>query len=110
MKIEGPGKLLTITIGESDRWEGKPLYAAIVHRARELGVAGATVTRGIMGYGANSRIHTASVLRLSEDLPIIIQIVDRPDRIAMFVNELDGMIADGIAVTSDVVIERYKPG
>jgi PII-like signaling protein len=70
-KIEGEGKLLRIFIGESDTWHGRPLYEAIVHRVREAGLAGATVVRGIEGFGADSRLHTSRILRLSEDLPIV---------------------------------------
>ena len=81
MKLEGEGLLLRIFIGENDRWRGKPLYEAIVERAREAGLAGATVVRGLMGFGAKSRIHTAKVLRLSEDLPLVIELVDRTEKI-----------------------------
>ena len=81
MKLEGEAKLLRIFIGESDRWHGKPLYEAIVLKARELQMAGATVLRGPMGFGANSRLHTTKVLRLSEDLPLIIEIVDAEEKI-----------------------------
>ena len=84
MKLEGEGKLLRIFIGESDRWHGKPLYEAIVLAAREQGLAGATVLRGPMGFGANSHIHTAKILRLSEDLPMIIEIVDVENKIHEF--------------------------
>lgn len=107
MKIEGPGKALTIFIGESDQWGKEPLYAAIVQRARALGLAGATVTRGMMGFGANSRVHTAHILRLSEDLPVVVQIVDSPERIESFLPELDDMVSEGMVMTWDVVIERY---
>lgn len=107
MKIEGPGKALTIFIGEGDHWHGKPLYQAIVMKARESGLAGATVTRGLMGFGANSRVHTASILRLSEDLPMVIQIVDTPERIDAFLPALDEMVDEGMVVTWDVVIEKY---
>ena len=82
MKIPEQGKLLRIFIGESDRWHHQPLYEAIVLKARELGLAGATVLRGPMGFGANSRLHTAKILRLSMDLPMVIEIVDTPERIA----------------------------
>ena len=107
MKIEGSGKALTIFIGEGDHWHGKPLYQAIVMKARESGLAGATVTRGLMGFGANSRVHTASILRLSEDLPMVIQIVDTPERIDAFLPALDEMVDEGMVVTWDVVIEKY---
>jgi len=108
MKIEGKAKALAVYIGESDLWHGRPLYAVIVERARELGMAGATVTRGIMGFGANSRIHTTAILRLSEDLPVVIQIVDMPDRIDPFVKELDEMVSEGMVVTWDVIVEQYR--
>jgi len=107
MKIEGKAKALTVYIGESDHWHGKPLYAEIVEKAREFGLAGATVTRGIMGFGANSRIHTTAILRLSEDLPVVIQIFDRPERIDAFVQILDEMVGEGLVVTWDVNVERY---
>ena len=77
MKIEGEAQRVRVYIGEDDRWHGKPLFMAIVERCRKEGIAGATVLRGIESYGANSRIHTAHILRLSEDLPIVIDIVDR---------------------------------
>jgi uncharacterized protein len=86
MKLEGDGKLLRILIGEIDKLDHKPLYEALVLRAREMGLAGATVTRGIMGFGADSRfVHTAKILRLSEDLPIIVEIVDTTERVDAFV-------------------------
>lgn len=110
MKIEGPGKCLRIFCGETDQWHGRPLYAAIVEEARAKGMAGATVTRGIMGFGARSRIHTASVLRLSEDLPIVVEIVDAADRIDAFLPRLDEMVDEGLVATWDLVIERYVHG
>jgi len=108
MHIEGKGKCLTIYIGESDRWHGKPLYAAIVERARAEGMAGATVQRGIMGFGKNSRIHTASIVRLSEDLPVVISIIDTPERIDAFLPMLDEMIAEGMVATWEATIEIYR--
>ena len=81
MKLEGEGKLLRLFIGESDTWHGKPLYQAIVERVRQEGLAGATVLRGIEGFGADSRLHTSRILRLSEDLPVVIEIVDTPEQI-----------------------------
>ncbi len=108
MIIQGKAKALAVYVGESDHWHGRPLYAAIVEKARELGLAGATVTRGIMGFGANSRIHTTAILRLSEDLPMVIQIIDEPERIDMFLRELDQMIEEGMVVTWDVNIEQYR--
>lgn len=110
MKLEGEGQLLRIFIGEGDRWHGKPLYEAIVQRAREAGLAGTTVLRGLMGYGAKSRIHTAKVLRLSEDLPILIEIVDLPDRIQAFLPALDEMIQDGMVTLERAQVITYRAG
>jgi PII-like signaling protein len=107
VKIEGKGKAVAVYIGETDHWHGKPLYAAIVEKARELGLAGATVTRGIMGFGANSRIHTTAILRLSEDLPVVVQLIDRPERIDLLMKHLDDMVTEGLVCTWDVNIERY---
>ncbi|HEX7077880.1 MAG TPA: DUF190 domain-containing protein [Candidatus Eisenbacteria bacterium] len=110
MKLEGEGQLVRIFIGENDRWHGKPLYEAIVARAREAGLAGATVVRGLMGFGAKSRIHTAKVLRLSEDLPIVVEIVDRQDRIAAFLPALEEMVADGLVTLERVQVITYRAG
>ena len=95
MKITGEGKLLRIFVGESDRSGGRPLYEAIVHKAHEIGLAGATVWRGIEGYGAASRIHTAKILRLSEDLPILIEIVDTEEKIRAALPALDALMEEG---------------
>src|SRR6185369_573425 len=92
MKITGDGKLLRMFVGESDRYHGRALYSAIVLKARELGLAGATVIRGIEGYGARSRIHTARILRLSEDLPVVIEIVDTEEKIRAALPVLDAMM------------------
>ena len=110
MKLEGEGQLLRIFVGEADRWHGRSLYEAIVLSAREAGLAGATVLRGLMGYGAKSRIHTAKVLRLSEDLPIVIEIADRADRIEAFLPVLDEMVADGLVTLERVQVITYRPG
>ena len=110
MKLEGEGQLLRIFVGEADRWHGRSLYEAIVLRAREAGLAGATVLRGLMGYGAKSRIHTAKVLRLSEDLPIVVEIADRADRIEAFLPVLDEMVADGLVTLERVQVITYRPG
>lgn len=107
MKIHGSAKAVSIFIGESDQWHGRPLYAAIVEKARAEGLAGATVTRGLMGFGANSRIHTASVMRLSEDLPVVVQLVDTPARIAGFLPVLDELVREGLVMSCDVNVERY---
>jgi uncharacterized protein len=108
MKLEGEGQLLRIFIGEGDRWHGKPLYEAIVERAREAGLAGTTVLRGLMGFGAKSRIHTAKVLRLSEDLPIVIEIVDAPEKIARVLPLLDDMVRDGMVTLERVQVIAYR--
>lgn len=108
MQIEGKAKVLAIYIGESDSWHGKPLYAAIVEKARLSGLAGATVQRGIMGFGCNSRIHTASILRLSEDLPIVVTIVDSPERIDLFMTQLHEMVSEGLVATWDANVEMYR--
>lgn len=108
MKIEGEGQQLRVFIGESDRWQGKPLYEAIVLKAREMGMAGATVLRGMMGFGADSRLHTAKVLRLSEDLPIVIEIADLPDRIQAFLPELDRMVTEGMITLERTRILAYR--
>jgi len=108
MKIEGDGKLLRIYVGESDRWHGRPLHEAIVHKARELGLAGATVLRGLGGFGASSRIHTAKLLRLSDDLPLVIEIVDRPDRIETLLPHLDDMVGEGLVTLENVQVIAYR--
>lgn len=108
MKIEGTGKLVRVFIGESDTWEGAPLYQAIVRRAHEMGLAGATVLRGIEGYGAHSRLHTARILRLSEDLPIVVEIVDTPERIAQILPVLDEMVHEGLVTLETVEIIAYR--
>lgn len=108
MKIEGPGTLLRIFIGESDRWHGRPLYEAIVLKAREAGLAGATVLRGLAGFGASSRLHTARVLRLSEDLPIVVEIVDKTERIEAILPELDDMVGEGLITLEQVRVIAYR--
>jgi PII-like signaling protein len=102
------GQLLRIFIGESDRYEGKPLYEWIVRRARANHMAGATVVRGLEGFGAHSRMHTAKVLRLSQDLPIVIEIVDTHEKIAAFLDIVDGAIEEGIATLEDVHVHFYR--
>lgn len=108
MKLPAEGERLRIFIGESDQHEGRPMYEAIVQAARRRGMAGATVLRGIEGFGAASRVHTAKILRLSEDLPIIVEIVDRPDRVADFLPELDAMIREGLVTLEKVRIIAYR--
>jgi PII-like signaling protein len=111
MKLPSESELLRIFIGEADRFEGKPLYEAIVNLARQKGMAGATVLRGMMGFGADSRMHSAKILRLSEDLPIVIEIVDKPERIQDLLPELDKMIKEGLVTleTVNVIAYRYNP-
>ena len=108
MKISEEGQLLRIFIGESDKWEGKPLYEALIFKAREIGVAGATMLRGLMGYGAASRVHTAKILRLSEDLPVIVEIVDSPQKIASFLPTIDEMVQEGLVTLERVQIILYR--
>ncbi len=107
-RIEGEGKLLRLFIGESDTWHGKPLYQAIVERVREMGLAGATVIRGIEGFGADSHLHTSRILRLSEDLPVVIEIVDTPERIERVVPILDEMVGEGMLTLERVQIVSYR--
>jgi PII-like signaling protein len=108
MKIEGQGKLLRIFVGESDRWHGKPLYQAIVERVRQEGLAGATVLRGIEGFGADSRLHTARLLRLSEDLPVVIEIVDSAEQIDRILPVLDEMVGEGMVTVERVEVIAYR--
>ena len=110
MKIEGEGQLLRIFIGEGDRWRGRPLYEAIVRRAREHGLAGATVLRGLEGFGAHSRLHTAKILRLSTDLPIVIEIVDTEEKIESFLESTDHAIGEGLATLEKVEVHFYRSG
>jgi len=108
MKLPNDAELLRIFIGESDKRGARPLYEVIVEEARRRGMAGATVLRGTLGFGANSRIHTAKVLRLSEDLPMVIEIVDTPERIAAFLPDLDGMIDEGLVTLEKVRLIAYR--
>lgn len=108
MKIPEQGCLLRIFIGESDRWHGKPLYEAIVLKARELHLAGATVLRGPMGFGAHSRMHTAKILRLSQDLPMVIEVVDAEEKIEMLLPHIDEMVEEGLITTEKVRVVKYR--
>lgn len=107
MDINGNAKLVRIYIGESDKWHGKPLYEAIVRLAREKGLAGATVIRGILGYGATSRIHSAKLLELSSDLPLIVEIVDQADRITPHLPEFEAMVTNGLITVENVEVLKY---
>jgi hypothetical protein len=108
MQIPREAMLLRIFIGESDRHQGRPLYEAIVLKAREMHVAGATVLRAPMGYGKSSRLHTSKILRLSEDLPIVIEIVDAQAKIDEFLPVLDAMMAGGLVTLEKVQVLRYS--
>lgn len=108
MKIPQDGYLLRIFVGESDHWHGRLLYEAIVLKARELHLAGATVLRGPMGFGATSRLHTAKILRLSEDLPIVIEIVDGKDKIDELMPYVDEMVQEGLVTLERVQVIKYR--
>ncbi|MEJ5342564.1 MAG: DUF190 domain-containing protein [Thermogutta sp.] len=108
MKLPYEAHLLRIFIGESDRVGNRPLYEVIVEEARRRGLAGATVIRGFLGFGANSRIHTAKILRLSEDLPVVIEIVDAEEKIEAFIQKLDGMIHEGLVTLEKVRVIAYR--
>ena len=108
MQIPRDAVLLRIFFGEDDKFDRLPLHEAIVLKARELGLAGATVLRGPMGFGANSHLHTAKILRLSEDLPVLIEIVDKEDRINAFLPELDKLLGDGLVTLEKVRVIRYR--
>src|SRR5262244_3665071 len=108
MQIPEDGYLLRIFIGESDRYGHHPLYEAIVMKAREAGLAGATVTRGVMGFGKHSILHTAKILRLSEDLPMVVQIADSAEQLEKFLPLLSEMISDGLVTLEKVRVIQYK--
>ena len=110
MRIPAKGKLLRIFIGEADRWEGRPLYEAIVATARERGLAGATVLKGFLGFGCKSHLHTAKLLRLSEDLPVIVEIVDSAAKIRKLVPVLDKMIPEGLMTLEKAEVVFYRGG
>ena len=108
MKIPQEGKLLRIFIGEADKWQGRSLYEAIVALAREEGLAGATVVKGMMGYGCKSHMHTAKFLRLSEDLPVIVEIVDSDEKIQAFLPKLDPMVREGLVTLERAQVIWYR--
>lgn len=110
MTIPEDGYLLRIFVGESDKHDGKPLYEWLVLKAREAGLAGATVLRGIEGFGAHSRLHTAKILRLSEDLPIVVEIVDGLEKIEAFMPIVDQAIDEGLATLERVKVRFYRSG
>lgn len=108
MRLDGECKLVRVFIGDSDTWHGAPLYEAIVKRMREEGIAGATVVRGIEGYGATSHLHTARILRLSEDLPLVVEIVDTAEHVDRILPMLDEMVGDGLVTTERVQVVSYR--
>lgn len=108
MKIEGEAKPLTIYIGEHEHYHHKPLYQVIVERLREKGLAGATVLRGIEGFGKSNRIHTAAILRLSEDLPIVIEVIDKAERIDAVLPLIEEMVTEGLVIVQDVHVMIYR--
>jgi uncharacterized protein len=108
MKMSEEGQLVRIFIGESDTWQGQPLYRAIVHKAKELDLAGATVLRGPMGFGANSRVHTTGLLELSTDLPLIIEIVDSAENLQKLLPFLDEAVGEGLITIEAVRVFRYR--
>jgi len=110
MSLPTEGKLLRVFVGEGDRWHGKPFYEAIVLEARKRGLAGATVIKGFMGFGAHSRIHTAKLLELSQDLPIVVEIVDAPEKIEAFMPDLEQMVGDGLITLERAEVLLYRPG
>jgi PII-like signaling protein len=108
MRIPKEGQLLRIFIGERNKYEGRPLYEWIVLQAKQKGLAGATVLRGMMGFGANSRIHTSKILRLSEDLPIIVEIVDTHEKLRRFLAHIDQAIYEGLATLEKADVQFYR--
>jgi PII-like signaling protein len=109
MKLEGDAKLLRIFIGEADKWHGRPLHEALMEQARARGLAGVSVFKGFEGYGAHSRIHSAKILQLSEDLPVLVEIVDTEDKIWAFLGVLDVMVQEGLVTMEKVEVIRYRP-
>lgn len=107
MRLTGSALRVTVFVGENDRWHHKPLFTEIVHRARRAGLAGASVFRGIEGFGASSLIHTTRLLSLSEDLPVAVVIVDTEERVRAFLPELDELVTEGLVVLDDCRVIRY---
>ncbi len=108
MKLSEEGQLLRVFIGESDTWQGQPLFRAIVLKAKELGLAGATVLRGPMGFGANSRVHTAKLLDISINLPVVVEIVDSAEKIQTLLPFLDQCVTEGLITLEGVHVVRYR--
>jgi PII-like signaling protein len=110
MRIQPPAKRLSAYIGENDHYNGKPLYSALVESARTAGCAGATVLRGIEGYGATSRIHASHLLRMSSDLPVVVHVVDTEARITAIAEVFATMVGDGLITVEDVEVVAYRGG
>jgi PII-like signaling protein len=109
VKIEGSARQVTVFVNSTDQLHGRPLYQAIVRRCQERGIAGATVSRCVEGYGASQRLHTARLLELSENLPVRIDIVDIPERVDPLLADLEGMIGEGLVTVADVRVLRFLP-
>jgi len=107
-RMQGEATLVRIFVGESDSWHGAPLYEAIVRKAREAGLAGATVLRGIEGFGASSVLHTSRLLELSSDLPIVVELVDAPEEIDRLLPDLDAMVGEGLITLERVQVRSYR--
>lgn len=108
MTLNGPARRLTIIVGEEDTWHRKPVYTEIVHRAHAAGLAGASVFRGIEGYGASNHIHTSRILSLSDDLPVSVVVVDTAEKVAAFLQELDELAIEGLIMLDDVEVVHYS--
>ncbi|CAN5777446.1 DUF190 domain-containing protein [soil metagenome] len=108
MTLAGPARRLTVLLGEDDTWQHKPTYSEIVHRAHAAGLAGASVFRGLEGYGVSNHIHTTRMLSLSQDLPVAVVIVDSAERIDAFLDRLDDLEIDGLVLVEDVYVHRYR--
>lgn len=108
MRLPEEAQAVRVFIGESDKFDGRPLYQAIVEEARRAGLAGATVLRGLMGFGVHSRLHTAKVLRISEDLPIVVELVDKAERMEAFLPVLEKMVGEGLITIEPVKVIAYR--
>jgi PII-like signaling protein len=110
--LDGPARRLTVYIGEADTWRHKPLYTELVHRAHQAGMAGASVFRGIEGFGTSSRVHTSRVLSLSEDLPVVVVIIDTAEHIEQFLPQVEEVVTEGLVTIDDVAVavHRFRSG